>query len=552
MKKTIPITLSKILFYVEEDAFIRLSAYLDSIKVYFSSYPDNVEIINDIENRIAEQFLENQNKNNIITLKDVERLISSMGNVEDFGETNENTINSSFNKKERKERKLFRNPDDAIIAGVASGLGAYFGIDTVLVRLIFIFIVFLGGSGIFIYIILWLIIPEAKTSTEKLQMRGEPITLESVNELLKEKVGEVKKNSGSLYKAINSFFIVFGKIIKVIFSILGKLIGVLLTLSFSFCIFALLFTFAVVIFNIQSPYIDFPLLEMGNQFLIILGISALFFALIIPFVFLVLFGIKIFGKKKIFRPIVTFSLIGIWCISIITIGIVGVRIIPEYKNIEKNNQISNETTVDFPLTDFEGIVIQNGNNVSITEGDTFKISATGKVKSVDNLFFQVKDNTLTISKKDNFNICIFCFNRTPNIDIILPKLTNISLANGSVVTASGINADDFKVKLSNGSNIKLTINAKNLIVGESNGSLSSIVGRVTTASFDISNASRVEANELITINTIVEADNGSKARVYTEKKLKVDLQNGSTVIYSGKPTIIEKKLINGSRLQTED
>lgn len=193
MKKTIPITISKILFYIEEDAYNQLSKYLDTVRAHFSSYPDSDEIVQDIENRIAEQFLENHNHDNIVTLENVEALIASMGNVEDFDETDKQSSDNETPKSKSKPKKLFRDPDDVIIGGVASGLAAYFGMETSIMRLIFVIVTLFAGSGIIIYIILWLIVPEAKTSIDKLQMKGEPVTLESLNTILKEKVNELKK-----------------------------------------------------------------------------------------------------------------------------------------------------------------------------------------------------------------------------------------------------------------------------------------------------------------------------------------------------------------------
>lgn len=550
MKKTIPTTLAKILFYIEEDAYIRLSNYLDSVKLHFSSYPDHVEIIADIENRIAEQFLENQNKNNVVTIEDVEKLIVSMGNVEDFNDEESPSKNSNI-KKEYTGKKLFRNPDDVMIAGVASGLGAYLGIDTSIMRIIFVLVVFLGGSGVLIYIILWLVVPEAKTSTEKLQMRGEPVTLESVSELLKEKANEVKKNGGTIGKAINSIFTIISKILKIFFRVIGKLIGIFLTIFFSVGIFTLLFVFTAIVFNAQSPYIDFPIMELGQKFLVYTGISAGFFVLIIPFIFLLFLGIKILNSKKIIRPFVIFSLLGLWCISLIAFGIVGMRVLPEYKNIIENNQKYENMTVDFPLLNFSEIEIRNGNKVSISEGDVFKVTANGREKDIQNLSLEVENNILKIGMKDNFRICIFCFYQNPSIDIVMPELNRISAANSSSVTTSEINSDNFSVKLSNSSKANIIINTNNLEVEEANSSHSHISGKAETSTFNLSNSSRAEAKDLIVKNTIVKASNSSRAEIYGGDTLNVDLQNSSVVYYTGNPQI-EKKLTNSSKLQREE
>ncbi|HLP86759.1 MAG TPA: DUF2807 domain-containing protein [Candidatus Paceibacterota bacterium] len=550
MKKTIPITLAKILFYVEEDAYIRLSDYLDTIKLHFSTYPDNVEIITDIENRIAEQFLENQNKNNIVTIEDVEKLIISMGNVEDFNEPDTPT-DISIKKKTGQQKKLFRNPDDMLIAGVASGLGAYLGIDTSLIRILFVLTLFIGGAGIAIYIILWIIVPEAKTSTEKLQMRGEPVTLESVSELLKEKANEVKKNSGTIRKTINSFFGILSQIIKGLFNFLTKIIGLGLTVSFGFGIFILLFVFAAIIFNVQSPYIDFPFMEIGHKFLFYIGAIATFFSLLIPAIFILLLGVKIFNKRKTFGPAVVFSLLGIWCLALITMGVVGLKVIPEYKNIIESSQKYENISVDFPLTNFKEIEIRNGNKVSIIQGDVFKVTVDGRERDIENLSLEVDNNILKVGTKDDFKICIFCFYRTPDINVTMPKLDRVYATNSSSVTTDEINSDNLFVKLSNSSRANIIIKAKNLEVEESNSSHSYISGNVGTATFNLSNSSRVLAQDLITKNTTIKATNSSRAEVHGGDTLNVNLHNSSVVYYTGNPKI-EQNLLNSSRIEKQD
>ncbi len=547
MKKTIPITISKILFYIEEDAYDRLSKYLNAVKAHFSSYKDSGEIINDIENRITEQFLDNHNQNNIVTLENVEALISSMGNVEDFDETDAPKIETETTNKENKQKKLFRDPDDVVIGGVASGLAAYFGIDTSIMRLIFVIVTLIGGSGILIYIILFLVIPEAKTSTEKLQMRGEPVTLESVSDLLKEKVNEVKKNKGGIQKIINSFLLVIVKIIRIIWSIIIKLIGALFIFLFSFSIFALLFIFTIVIFNIQAPYIDFPIMATGSPFLIYFGLIAGFFAFLIPFIFLLFLGIKIINRKKKIHSVFILSLFGVWCLAIIAVGVIGTKLIPEYRNSMTNNPMYVESTVEFPLSDFTGIHISNNNNVTIEEGEVYKITAKGMTKDIDNLSMIVEDGILKIGKKDDFKICIFCINKNPEISIVMPEVTNISSANASRVSTGLIKADQFSVKASNASSLRLNIIANTLDVDLSNASWATLSGSTNKASFNLTNSSRIDATALITKDTTIKAKNSSSIKISVSDKLNTDLINSSRVSYFGDPIIIEKNS-NGSKL----
>lgn len=194
MKKTISIQISGILFHVDDDAYEQLDQYLSSIRDHFASYPDSDEIVSDIERRIAERFSEKLKKSKqVITKHDVVSLIESMGTVEDFEEFEsdaepkakaDSSHSSSSQERMHGVRRLFRNPDDKVIAGVASGIAAYFGIDPVIVRVIFAVLTFVNGVGALAYIILWIAMPEAKTPTERVQMQGEKVTLSSLQETI--------------------------------------------------------------------------------------------------------------------------------------------------------------------------------------------------------------------------------------------------------------------------------------------------------------------------------------------------------------------------------
>jgi phage shock protein PspC (stress-responsive transcriptional regulator) len=194
MNKTISTNIGGSVFYIDEDAYNELEAYLKGVKKHFSVYPDSEEIIKDMEARIAERFLESNKAkvNKPIGLSEVKNLISAMGRIEDF----ESAEPKKPEQESEASKKLMRNPDNQIIAGVSSGLAAYFNTDPLIVRLLFALTLLFGGFGIFLYIVLWIIMPEAKTATEKLQMSGERITLGSVEQQLKEGVNELKSKPG--------------------------------------------------------------------------------------------------------------------------------------------------------------------------------------------------------------------------------------------------------------------------------------------------------------------------------------------------------------------
>ncbi len=193
MKKTLTINVAGLVFNIDEDAYYRLKEYLEKIKVHFSGEKEIDDIMTDIESRIAELLREKINEGKqVIILQDIEEIIKIMGEPHDFGD---------FEKEEKKKtyyrsasRRIYRDPDNRILGGVCGGLGAYMGIDPIIPRIIFIVAFFGFGIGLLIYLILWIIIPEAKTTAQKIEMRGEPVNVSNIGSFVKEEFENIKDN----------------------------------------------------------------------------------------------------------------------------------------------------------------------------------------------------------------------------------------------------------------------------------------------------------------------------------------------------------------------
>lgn len=295
MNKTVSINLGGIFFHIEEQAYQQLEQYLNRIQQYFAADNNAQEMLEDIEARIAEMFQEQlqKEKRPVVLSTDVRAMIHLMGMPEQIAEPllDNTQSTSSQNRNEQLEedaatdaglhipkRRLYRNVDDKVVAGVASGLAAYFGIDDpVWIRLGFALSTLLGISPI-IYPILWAIVPPAKTPAQKLAMRGKPINLANIEEGFKEEFSTIKKNINSLNtqdarNQITAFFQqllqvadealqrispYFARILRLLALILGisilvSLIGAVVgLLGFVFNVLRLLFDF---VFSYKLPVI---------------------------------------------------------------------------------------------------------------------------------------------------------------------------------------------------------------------------------------------------------------------------------------------------------
>ena len=254
MKKTLTVNLGGTVFHIDEDAYRLLDNYLSNLRVYFRRQEGAEEIVNDIETRISELFSEKMTAGSqVIIIADVEEVIARMGKPEDFGEgeekeakkaTGTTTSDTTF------RRKLYRNPDDKMLGGVASGLAAYMGWDVTVVRLILLIVLICGvGTLIPIYIVCWIVIPEAHTAAEKLNMRGEDVTIENIGKTVTDGFERMANNVNDYMKTVKprSFLQKIGDVLVSVAGFFLKACLILLVLVFSPVLFVLALVFVILI-----------------------------------------------------------------------------------------------------------------------------------------------------------------------------------------------------------------------------------------------------------------------------------------------------------------
>ena len=344
MNKTVNINLAGTFFHIDEDAFAKLTRYLDAIRRSFSDPNGQEEIIKDIEARISELFSEKiNNTSQVITIKELDEVIAVMGQPEDYMVDEEIFDDTSPDQKSQTRnqsfhKQLFRDTDNKFIAGVSSGLGHYFSVDVIWIRLAWIAMVLLGfGAPILVYIVLWVLIPEALTTSEKLKMNREPVNISNIEKKIKEelknasdKIKEVDydKYKDNAQKGANSFFSTIGKIFAGIFSVFGKFFGILLIILSLSAIIGLIVslftagTFGVIwggheVFDYSSIVFSFPFWLIALLVFLMVGIPI--FALFILGLKLLITNLKSIGTVA---KIILFVL---WILSIIGLSILGVK-----------------------------------------------------------------------------------------------------------------------------------------------------------------------------------------------------------------------------------
>jgi phage shock protein PspC (stress-responsive transcriptional regulator) len=196
MKKTFTINISGKLFHIEEDAFEKLHDYLQRLNHYFSNQPGGYEILQDIEARCAELVQEKiTEQQEAVTDEWVEEVMARMGKPEDFMDS-QRSAGAEYTGSEtgvKLKKRLYRDTENRVLAGVCSGLGAYLNTDPVLLRILFVALVLMSvGIAVIIYLIMWMIVPKATTTAQRLEMRGEEPTIQNIQRSIQEEVNAVK------------------------------------------------------------------------------------------------------------------------------------------------------------------------------------------------------------------------------------------------------------------------------------------------------------------------------------------------------------------------
>lgn len=185
MKKTFNINLNGQLFCIDDDAYNQLQAYIEKLEKYYLTEKDGQEIMADIESRIAELLRTSLQKSHreIISLSDILQVIEIMGSPETIIEED---TQSSASPQQEIPKKLYRDADNRILGGVASGLSIYLGLDAVWLRLAFIVLSFFYGITILLYLILWIIVPKAITPKQKMEMQGKGFSVADIEKNIRD------------------------------------------------------------------------------------------------------------------------------------------------------------------------------------------------------------------------------------------------------------------------------------------------------------------------------------------------------------------------------
>ncbi|HZL09491.1 MAG TPA: PspC domain-containing protein [Prolixibacteraceae bacterium] len=367
MKKTFTINISGSVFHIEEDAFEKLQNYLQLLNSYFGRQVGGQEILQDIESRIAELLQEKINEGQeAVTSEWVDEVMQRMGKPEDFSDP-EQTDNSEVPHTEansgKTKKRMYRDIENRVLGGVCSGMSAYFNIDPVFLRILFVLLVFIGvGISAIVYLILWIVVPKAQTTAQRLEMRGEEATISNIRKTIQEEVTEVKKNFSKINQSDSvrkgkEVVSQTGRTLVQAFKGLGKAVGVIfgslliLTGFVGFVTFLVSMAIGNSVFQSHSAGLNTEVDLSGILgFMVSPGLVSVSILLLVLLIGIPLLVILFIGTKLVFRYKTNNKLIGLGAFGIWLVALVSMIAITagQISNFSQKNTVSTGTSLNCP------------------------------------------------------------------------------------------------------------------------------------------------------------------------------------------------------------
>ncbi|MCI7337484.1 MAG: DUF2807 domain-containing protein [Bacteroidales bacterium] len=543
MKKTLTINLNGIVFNIDDDAYETLSAYLNELEKHFAD-DEREEIIKDIEDRIAELFTERMHGRNVVDASDVASVIETMGQPNQFDDeaAEPNADAAASKSSQRKFRKFYRDGDDRLIGGVAAGLAAYIGWDTTLVRiLLLLLLLFSAGWTLLFYILLWIIVPEAKTTAQRLEMQGIEPNLENIKKYMPKR--ETIQHVGNRALEVISWILKFAAIF------ISGCIGIGL--------FMAVIGIVVAIFTLRMMYIPGM---FGSWIDIALLVSCALF-LLCPAIGLVLLCIRLINKNAPHRPWISWTLLIVWIVSLFAIigtaiksthspfvpniAAAGATITEQlFDNLNDDSDAISEVRTCAP---FSSIEAERAVRVVLSQGDTTSVVVKAQDHMLRDIETNVENGVLHIKNNNNNNRT-----RTlPVVYVTTPTLTSIKASEASFIKSETPfeHLQTLTLEASEASRIQLTGSAERVIIEASEASRIQLTGSAERVIIKASEASYVNVADMAITAVEATASEASSINIGQVEKARLTAESAAAITYEGQPSQLERNCQEASHIE---
>lgn len=431
MKKTVSASIGGRVFQLEDDAYEALRAYLESLRVYFAGQEGRDEIPADIEARIAERLAEVEPayRTAAVPRGVVEEIVDSIGRPEELDDGLGVEADLATG-----ERKLFRDTRDGILGGVCEGLGAYFGVGSNWVRLVFVLAAFVYGLSILFYLLLWVLVPAARTAGDRLAMRGVPVTLSSVAGIASAGGGTVpvRSRAGAV---VRRFFQLPGRIMGAAAErtrdliaggspSLRRGIGITLVLLGGLAVLLVFLAVGVSAVGFPETYFDETysrIVRALSSRVLVLSVAV---AVLIPAALIVLSGLSMIQNRSLLPPAIGFGMVGVWFFAAVVGGVRGVQAMMEWQAFEATSPLYERVTQTLTPGEFERLTLPRSvASIQVVEGDSTTIRLEGRWKDLASLKYRTEGGEFVIDREEGS--CVMCDLRPVRITVATPHPDSI-------------------------------------------------------------------------------------------------------------------------------
>lgn len=559
MKKTLTVNLNNIVFHIDDDAYDMLQTYLTDVSHHLSE-DERAEVMKDIEARVAELFTERLQRNkNVINISDVEEIINILGKPSQYGEEEDSTETEQPKTGKKHARRFYRDPDNAVLGGVAAGVAAYFSWDVTWVRIAFVVLALISaGNMIPIYLLVWIVAPKAVTASQRLEMQGEDVTVENI----KSEINNVKsyiesdkfKQSASNFG--DRFVEVMRTVFKVLFSFLGAILGfagmVILGVLIIFLLFAI---FEPAVLNGFSPELltDWNVLSPDKAVLLIIS---LLLVLGCPILILVFWLIRIISGRPHERTSTSLLVVLIlWLAGLFMFYSVGAHTMIKWNKSDRP-WMWNWTWKgsDAPVTDetrtvgaFSGIDISGNIELELTQDSVQNVV----VSTADDLHSYVKteirDGILEIYTDKT------SWHNSVKVKISADSIYDLRASGASRINTVGtFNTSRLNMDLSGASQANMDLNVTNAFDVEVSGaSFATFQGNANSTHIEVNGAGKYDGLNLLTKYAEVDVSGAGHANVYASESLNAEVSGAGDVHCEGNPKNVKQNVSLGSHISVK-
>lgn len=561
MKKTLTVNLNNIVFHIDDDAYEMLQTYLHEIANHFEADEEKAEIMNDIEARIAELFTEKlQKSKNVVNLLDVQEIIEIMGKPSQYtGEDEEEDKSPKAPKTEKKQQshRFYRDPENAILGGVCGGLAAYFGFDVTIVRVILAFLViFTSGTFIPIYIIMWFVAPVALTASQRLEMQGEDVNVDSIKTELNNAKNYVESDKFKQTASTvgDKIFTILQLIVKVVLGFIGAILGIVGVVVVAALIFVLFFLiFEPTFFNSFAPGIfsNWGTINPDNAILIFIS---LILVIGCPIFMLIYWGVRAASGKYNGSKTASLVVLILWIAGLFMFYSVGASTFirlhnngePFHVNWSRNDDSSFKDEVR-SCEAFTAIEISGNIELTLKQDSTQQVTVSSQEDILPNVITKVENGVLKIYTDNIF------IDRNVRVVISTPSIRSI-IAKGAckIKTDSLLTVPELSLELLGACEVDMNVAVSGLFTVDAKGaSEAKLEGSCDKFKLNAVGASEIKATGLKAKNVEVYAAGASDTKVFATESIDAKAYGASDIDCQGSPKTIKQSDGGASSINIE-